>query len=124
MTSIYICNQLNNSQFSACGKCGRADRQTDRQTEGRERTGGEKVSPRSDDSNLLIVPPRLVVHDNGRARDVVPESGVFHRVDHLLGVGVQVHTEHDAAEGGSEGVGEVRVLHASESSSGERVSSA
>ena len=65
-------------------------------------------------SNSLIIPPRSVVNDNGRIRDLVPESGKLHRVDDLLGVGVEVHAQHDAAEGSSEGEGKVSVLHAPE----------
>ena len=77
---------------------------------------GEKI----DVSNLLIIPPRSIVNEHGRGRDLFPESSILHWIDHFLGVGVQVYTQHDATESSSEGEGKVRVLHGSESKSGNR----
>lgn len=47
-------------------------------------------------------------------RDLRPEAGVAHRHHGLLGVAVHVHVQHEAAEGGSEVVGQAVVKHAAQ----------
>ena len=58
--------------------------------------------------------PRAVAVDDSGIRDLVPESGILHRVDSLLRINVQVDTLHDTAERCSETKGEMSVLHTPE----------
>ena len=46
--------------------------------------------------------------------DFRPEAGVLHRLHLFLRVAVDVHVEHQAAEGGAQAVGQPVVLHAPE----------
>ena len=58
------------------------------------------------------VPGAVIIDDSG-VGDPVPQSGILHRVDRLLGVDVQVDTEHDTTERSSQTKGKVSVLHTS-----------
>ena len=64
--------------------------------------------------------PGAVIIDDSGVRDPVPQAGVLHRVDRLLGVDVQMDTEHDTTERSSQTKRKVSVLHTSGGAGGGR----
>ena len=67
--------------------------------------------------NLFIKSPEIpgaVVLDDHHLLDVLPEAGIFDRVDLLLGVDVEMDALHDLAERCTQVERKVGVLHTSE----------
>lgn len=52
--------------------------------------------------------------DGDLGGDLCPQAGVAHRHNRLLGVPVHMHVQHEAAEGGTQVVGQAVIEHAAQ----------